>query len=336
MFKKTLISTVSLIIIIIFLTLITHIPINKTFEYNFDEGTNIIKSTLILNGYSLYKEIIDDQPPLFMIILTYWLKIFGTNIPNGRILVLIFSFLLLSSFYGTIKIYQGKVCALTAVIFLILSNIYLKASISLMIDIPALSTAMISIYYLTLFKKTSSKNLLILSALFFAVSLQIKLYAVFLLPLVIYELIKGNPAFLISKKHTNLTILTIWITSFLLSYIPLILIFFSFDFLKIFQYLLYPHAKMIRYPGNNFLIILKSITKDYDFFLLAIAGCILIIKQKLQKSVFPILWLTIATLILINHSPLWEHYYLLISIPICWLAAIAFNYFSRNFISVEA
>ncbi len=79
-------------------------PLSQTFEYIPDEGFNLMKSSLFLKGYLLYKEIWSDQPPLFTVILSYWLKLFGLSVYHGRILILIFSTILLWAFYQIIKI----------------------------------------------------------------------------------------------------------------------------------------------------------------------------------------------------------------------------------------
>lgn len=67
------------------------------------------------------------------------------------------------------------------------------------------------------------------------------------------------------------------------------------------------------------------ILADYDIALLALMGIILLIKQKKWQLFFPVLWLTTALIILMLWRPIWDHYYLLVSIPICWLAAISFS-----------
>jgi len=93
------------------------------------------------------------------------------------------------------------------------------------------------------------------------------------------------------------------------------------------QQLFQPHLKQIIVPGNDFSTIWRMILTDYDIALLALMGIILLIKQKKWQFFFPALWLVTALGILLKWQPIWDHYYLLISIPICWLAAISFSQF---------
>ncbi len=48
--------------------------------------------------------------------------------------------------------------------------------------------------------------------------------------------------------------------------------------------------------------------------------------RKKQQGIFPFLWLVLAGLILLTHKPIWYHYYPLVSIPICWLAAYGVDF----------
>jgi len=63
------------------------------------------------------------------------------------------------------------------------------------------------------------------------------------------------------------------------------------------------------------------ISQDYDYVFLAFIGSLAIFLKKQREGLFPLTWLGAAILILLNHKPIWYHYYPLISIPIAWLAA---------------
>jgi hypothetical protein len=46
-------------------------PLKETFEYDPDEGVNVIKASLYSKGFSLYDEIWSNQPHLLTYILSY-------------------------------------------------------------------------------------------------------------------------------------------------------------------------------------------------------------------------------------------------------------------------
>lgn len=317
--------------LIIFISgLIVKTPFKETFEYNRDEGTAVIKSSLLLNGFPLYKEIWCDQPPLFPVIISYWFKLFGPSVYHARILILIFSCILLSAFYFTIKIREDRFCAFMAVIFLLLSASYLQLSVSVMSGIPALSLAMVSILFLTLYKKLYLKRFLILSGIFMAFSLQTKLSGSSLIPVIILEIIQGKRQNLEKHNHYLFPVL-LWLIIMLFVFLSINILFFHLDFQMFIQQLFQPHLTNIPSLKNNFLILWMILLTDYDIALLALAGIILVVKQKKRESFFPLIWLTVITVILVKHKPIWYHYYPLISIPLCWLGAINFaKFFSKD------
>lgn len=64
-------------------------------EFDPDEGINLMKAFLVNDGYSLYQEIWNDQPPILTHILGWGINIFGAKVQFLRGLILIFSTLLL-------------------------------------------------------------------------------------------------------------------------------------------------------------------------------------------------------------------------------------------------
>lgn len=307
----------------------------ETFEYNRDEGTVLIESSLLLKGYSLYNKIWCDQPPLFPVILSYWFKLFSPSIYHARILVLFFSFLLLSAFYFTIKIREGRVCAFIAVILLLLSASYLQLSVSAMRGLPALSLAMVSILFLTLYEKLYLRRFLFLSGTFMALSLQTKLSGSFLIPIIILEIFqlkKGN----LENHRLSLFPAFLWLITSLFIFLSINISFFHLDFRMFIQQLFHPHLTYIPFPKNNFSILWRMLLTDFNVALLALTGIILVIKQKKRESYFPIIWLAVITAILLRHKPIWYHYYPLISIPFCWLGAICLaKFFSKNILQTR-
>ncbi|MBL7197406.1 MAG: glycosyltransferase family 39 protein [Candidatus Omnitrophica bacterium] len=190
--KKTLLNILlPLLLVVLFISIILIIkaPIKQSFEYNMDEGIDLMASLLISKGFSLYKQIWYEHPPLVPVILSYWFKLLGPSVHHGRLLILIFSGIFLWAFYQTIKNLWGHLCAFAAVVFLLLSTLFLHLHISVMLSTPARALAMLSIYYITLYKKSCLKRFLVLSGVFMALSLQVKLTMLFLVPFIALEIV---------------------------------------------------------------------------------------------------------------------------------------------------
>ena len=140
---------------IFFIFAIYFMPIEQVFQFDTsDEGIELIKASLHLEGFALYTQIWNDQPPLSTIILSSWLSLFGKSIFAARLLTLSFSTILIWSFCQTLRIYLGNLPAIIGTLLLVISCNFLRLSVSVMIGVPALALAMLSIYLLTLYKKT--------------------------------------------------------------------------------------------------------------------------------------------------------------------------------------
>ncbi len=314
--RSNILFFISLLIFIIIVALSS--PLKMAFEYDTDEGSNLMGSLLYLKGFSLYSQIWSDQTPLFIVILSYWFKLFGLSVYHARILTLIFSGMLLWAFYQTINALKGSLPAIVATIFLILSAAYFALSVSVMIGIPSLALAMLSIYFAVRYGKLYSKHLLALSGIFMALSLQTKLFTAFLMPIIILEIIR------VEQSH-RLRNLFVWLMSFLVTFLGISIMFFKFDLSLFTHQLFLPHFTKINLPRNDFSIIWKMILQDYDIAIFALIGIILLIKHKKYSFFLPALWLISAFIILAKYRPIWHHYYLLISIPLSWLAGIGFS-----------
>lgn len=311
-------------------------PIKNAFEFDQDEGTDIMKSTQLLKGFSLYNDISSDQPPLFTLILSFWFKLFGPSVFNARILILIFSGLLLWAFYQAIENLWGKFCAFIALIFLLLSTDYIQLSISVMLITPALAFAMLSIYNLTIYKKLCLKYHLILSGLFMALSLQTKLSTLFLLLPMALEIIQTKSSRLApaEKRNQRFSPLALWAASLFIPWLIIAVLFFKLDFNMLTQQLFQSHISKSGFDFSKLefspIVIYFMLLRDYDICLLAVVGIILLLKEKKWRFFLPASWLILASLIILKWRPVWYHYYPFVSIPLCWLAGISFSEFFKT------
>lgn len=304
-------------------------PLKETFEYNWDEGMDVMKASLYLKGFPLYQSIWSDQPPLFTVLLAFCFKVFGPSMYLTRIILLLFSSLLLFCLYQIIRMRKGNIVAAAGAILLTFSTGYIRLSVSVMIGTASLALAMFSLYLLYLYLKSNLRPYLLLSAIFLAFSVQIKFFTAFLIPLVVYEIIRTE-----RKNRRATTAHLWWLASFLILYSATIFIFFGFNFKLFLEQLFQSHLKKFNLANNSPLPLVFMLLPDYDIVLLAIMGMIFSVLNKDSGVTLPLGWLILVSLILAIHRPIWYHYYLLISIPLCWLAAIGVSYLfssdSRN------
>lgn len=322
-----------------FIFAICFMPIEQVFQFDSsDEGIELIKASLHLQGFALYTQIWNDQPPLSTIIFAYWLGWFGESILSARLLVLGFSTILIWSFCQTLRIYVGNIAAIVGAFFLTISCNFLRVSVSAMIGQPALAMAMLSIYTLTLYKLKLSRSFIIISGIFLALSLQIKLFTAFLIAVLIIEIININ---LNSNKKSkklikNLVIdIALWLTSLTSTFIIIGFLCNSLSFEQLLQSHFDDSVKTAFDTEDSRKLTLLFLLQDFDYILLAIPATIIIIKKREWEKSFPIVWFVTAFILLLKHQPVWYHHYLLLSIPLTWLATygikLSFDFFKLKF-----
>ena len=72
----------------------SYYPFREKIQYDTDEGLNLMRSMLVVLGHPLYSEVSSDQPPLFNQILAIVFRLTGFEVNAARLLVLLFSTLL--------------------------------------------------------------------------------------------------------------------------------------------------------------------------------------------------------------------------------------------------
>lgn len=313
-------------------------PIARTFEFDTDEGINLIKALLYSEGFSLYTEIPNDQPPFFTVLLSHWFHLFGQTVLSARILTLLFSTLLIWAFYQTLYIYLGSLLASISTVLLIVSCEFTQLSVSVMIGLPSLSLAMLSIYTLTLYKQKRNLYFLLASGTLLALSLQTKLFTIFLVPLMILYLLDFR---IITHdgeavKRKLIPSILLWMAALFVVYSGIGIAFHSINYSQLIKPHVSPNLKEYFVVDYLFMDTVKKrlINRDYIATSLAIFGVLAIFIKKQWSGLFPLAWFVTACIVLFNHEPVWYHHYQLLSIPLCWLAAYGvtpvFNFFRQN------
>lgn len=312
----------NLILPILFLGLaFLMMPISQVFVFDTDEGQELIKAVLYSQSYSLYDPIWSDQPPLLTILLSAWFKVWGESIIAARSLILIFATLLIWAFSQIIRLSLGKIEAVLAVVMLAISCNFLRLSVSVMIGMPCLALAVLSLYFLLLYQKQNKPEFLLLSGVSFAISLQLKMFTIFLLPILSILIIEPEWQNLRDITAKNIIIKTaIWSGAIASTFFIIGVTCNSLQLESFFQFHLTSNLKNVFVNENSLADIGLMYLQEMDYTLLAIFGLGTVLKSQSWLSKIPVFWLIIASLILIRHKPIWYHHYLLLSIPLTWLA----------------
>jgi 4-amino-4-deoxy-L-arabinose transferase-like glycosyltransferase len=161
----------------------------ERFQFDPDEGLEVMRSMLVVHGHSLYSEIWSNQTPLFTYALAFLFTIFGFDANVGRIFVLILSSLLLWASCQLLRNAWGIGHALTGALLIVILPQYIRLSVSSMIGLPALALAMLSLLFLTIWHRRHKNLWLVMSAVAFGLSIYTKVITGFLFPVFVVGIV---------------------------------------------------------------------------------------------------------------------------------------------------
>jgi hypothetical protein len=319
-------------------------PVADVLQFDPDEGIELAKVTLYRQGYTLYEQIWNDQPPLLTILLAEWLGILGNSIVAARLMILGFAALLVGAFHSTLRLSVRPFYAFMGTLGLCLTFGFLRLSVSVMRGLPALALAMLAVYWLCLAQAQPSSGsrrfrhpLLWIGAsgVCFGLSLQIKFVTLLLLPALLGQLlcvgklkteqVGGDRSAPRIHPHP-IALIGLWC----------LCCGFSFSIAGLLTHAFYPEqlidshlaasAQTHLQREPSWLRLLMFLAQDLDYSLLAGLGIWLLLRRKTTAPKLPLYWLATVLPALSFHQPLWDHYSLMVLIPIVWLATYGLVY----------
>jgi hypothetical protein len=301
-------------------------PFRERFEFDPDEGINLMKAMLVVRGYPLYTEIWSDQPPLFTFLLAACIKILGPDVNNARMLVLLHSAVLLwGACHFLLNGWGAKHSAIGA-IFLFMLPYYTSLSTSVMIGLPALTYAMLAFVALSAWHRQSKDVWLILSAFLLACSVFMKIITGFLAPIFLAGIVLQQYWHLARPLRWRPLVwpALIWFIVFCLSVLGMSLTLIGPSHMSqlITTHLVARSVDLFTSYSKTFPLT-WYLQESWPFLLLASFSLPSILRSKYIPSMYLIAWPSLAFLLLFFHVPVWYHHQLLITIPVALLASIA-------------
>jgi 4-amino-4-deoxy-L-arabinose transferase-like glycosyltransferase len=314
-----------ILIALIFLVFtFSYYPFREKIQFDSDEGLNLMRSMLVVLGHPLYSEVSSDQPPLFTQILALLLRVVGFDVNPARVLVLLFSGLLVWSCAQFLQITWGKLAAILFLPLIIMVPRYLDLSVSVMIGVPSIALAVASMLFVTLWHQDKKNLWLVLSGFALAFSVLIKLFSGFLVPIFLmgvtmaayFENREGGVSWKILQPAV------IWGASFagLTLLLGLLLVGPQNVWLIIFPHLTAPATEELSGPGYTINAHLRAAV---PLILLGVFGALVSIYRRNWLTLYPLSWAVLAYILFSFYSPVFYHHQLLITIPIALLAAAA-------------
>lgn len=300
----------------------SYFPFREKLQFDTDEGLNLMRSMLVVQGHPLYSEVSSDQPPLFTQILGLVFRITGFEVNPARVLVLLFSSLLIWSASEFLLLTSGKLSAILFLPLAVMVPRYLDLSVSVMIGVPSIALAMVSMLFVTLWYLHRNMFWLVVSGFALALSVLIKLFTGFLVPIFLAGIVVST--YLEDRKvelsWKFLRPMLIWGLSFsgLGILLGLILIGPHNVWSIVFPPLTAPSKEV--FQGENFAIN-THLLAAIPLLLLGVLGFLSSVHRKNWYILYPVSWSILAYVLLSFYSPVFYHHQLLITLPVAIVAA---------------
>jgi 4-amino-4-deoxy-L-arabinose transferase-like glycosyltransferase len=306
-------------------------PFRNVFQFDLDEGINLMKAMLVVHGYPLYTQIWSDQPPLFTHILAISFRIFGMQVNVARMVVLAFSALLIWGLSQYLRSVWGFWSMLAGIIFVSVLPYYFTLSVSTMIGLPSITFAVLALASLTAWHQKKHTLWLVISAILLGLSVLTKLWTGIFAPIFLAGIFLDR--FTQSEKaerwRATLRALLAWgIALALTCLVVLALTVKPSQLLQVFvQQLLAPHftarASTIETDSIVYSSLNSYLELIWSFFFLAAIGVIMAVRSRRWLSMYLLAWAIFAYSLLNLVAPVWYHQQMLLTIPTAGLCAVA-------------
>ena len=301
------------------------LPLGTALELGGDEGYELTKGLLCSKGYVMYKDIWCDQPPVFPILLGQVFRAVGPSILAARLVAVGFALVLFGALYQLVRQRSGMAAALTAVFCLLTSPGVLLLSSSVMVEVPAIGTALASAWLLFQWSKRPHWAWILASGALMGLALEIKLTAVMVLPAMLLEIAlaswkKGGG---LAQRRVVSSALQ-WIVACGVVFGAVALLWGGGSLGPSWR----SHTVTQTIPG-------LSSAQDYRFtsdmplghlecLIGAAVALVILGRQKRWRELsFPLALLLTAVAVHSVHKPWWGYYYLHFAVPLAWLAGLA-------------
>jgi 4-amino-4-deoxy-L-arabinose transferase-like glycosyltransferase len=313
-----------LVALLFFAIIFLYHPFREKIQFDTDEGLNLMRSMLIALGHPLYQEVSSDQPPLFNQLLAILFRVTGFEVNPARMLVLLFSTLLVWSGAQFLQLTSGKPAAILFLPLVIMVPQFLRLSTSVMIGVPSIALAAVAMLFVILWHQRMNDLWLVLSGLALALSVLIKLFTGFVAPIFVIGI---TAAMYLDGKGRGIswnTLRPAFIWGFSFAGLALLLGFVLVGPQNI-AAITSSHmaAPVTEELGGSRYTLNAHLREAVPLLLLGIFGGIVSIYRRNWLILYPLAWSTLAYVLFRFYSPVYYHHQLLITIPMTMLAAAA-------------
>jgi hypothetical protein len=325
------------------LTVLLFDSVRSALEIGADEHFELSKGLLWANGYKLYNQVWNDQPPLHTVMLGQLFRLFGASIALARGFAVCFGILLFAGNFHLVKNRFGSLAAWITTACLLAAPCVLVLSVSVMLEVPAMAGGLLALWPLHRWSSNYRLNQLGLvgSAVILAGALQIKFTACIFVPALCLEIVlltrERFPSGWTKKAISNLLIWGASVVACLLVLGVLLGSGYSQAWTSHFsqQTLQSSEARQFKFSFDLLLGHTEALLGT------ALGLCVAVFRREWRPCAFPCALLGTVGIVHTIYYPWWWYYYLHFAIPLAWISGygvsrlirIAVNTFSNRLLN---
>lgn len=313
-----------LLALLFFAFTFSYYPFREKLQFDSDEGLNLMRSMLVEQGYPLYREVSSDQPPLFNHLLAIVFRVTGFEVNPARVFVLLFATLLVWACAQFLQLTSGKLAAILFLPLAITAPQFLRLSTSVMIGLPSLALAAVSMVFVIFWHRQRSSLLLVLSGFALALSVLIKLFTGFVAPVFLIGIAAATYLYEKGEGFSWKILRPAWIWSLSFASLALVSGFVLVGPQNIAAltstHLAAPVTEELAGAGYTMNAHLRAAV---PLLFLGAFGAVFSIYRRNWLILYPLGWAALAYVLFSFYSPVFYHHQLLITIPAAVLAAAA-------------
>ena len=300
----------------------SYYPFREKLQFDSDEGLNLMRSMLVALGHPLYSEVSSDQPPLLTHLLAVLFRVVGFEVNPARLLILLFSSLLVWSGAQFLQIAWGRWAAIFFLPLALMLPQYLRLSTSVMIGVPSIALAGTSMVFVALWHRRKNNLWLVLSGFVLALSVLTKLFTGFLAPIF---LIGISLSVYLNRKEKGFSWsifkpALVWSLCFA---VPAIVLGVVLVGPQNVWSIIFPHVAA---PATDWLqggayTINNRLQAAGPLLLLAFLGSLYAISRRNWLTLYPLAWALVAYTLFSFYSPVFYHHQLLVTVPAAMISA---------------
>lgn len=317
------------------LALLLLTPWRTAFQFNADEGFELMKALLVSQGHALYGAFWNDQPPLHTELLALLFRWFGPSAAVGRLLSVGFAVVLVAVLYGLARRCVNRWAGVVAVALLASASQFLTLSVSVMLDLPAFALGLAAVWAWYRWADGAGRHWLAVSGMLMGCALQVKFTAGLLLPAFAVAWLTGGEsggadrpgaaAPLTGRTDRSRRCRCGWGDAWLWlgclggAFGLVVLLYYGPGAWTMFARSHFSAGTRVAARTGGLALRPEQWLDDAGLVLLALLGLALQLKLRQRGLWFPVVWVLTALLVHWQHRPFWSYYLLHFGIPLGWL-----------------